>query len=52
MANSTSYEAPRYAIFLQPLVTSPSSIQIFSSAPCFKLSLVYISPFLPIQNHR
>jgi hypothetical protein len=44
--------------FLQPLVTSSFSVQIFSSTPCSRTPSVYVlilrqrPSFIPIQNHR
>jgi hypothetical protein len=42
----TSYEAPHYAAFSNHLSLNPSSVQTFSSAPCFQTPSVYVPPLM------
>jgi hypothetical protein len=44
LAGSTIYEAPQYAVFSNLLSPQLSLVQIFSPAPCYQTTSVYISP--------
>jgi hypothetical protein len=44
IVQSTSYEAPHYAVFSNLLSLHLSLVQIFSSAPCFRTPSVYVPP--------
>jgi hypothetical protein len=43
---SISYEAPHYAIFSNLLSLRSSSVQIFSSTPCFQTPTIYVLPLM------
>jgi hypothetical protein len=49
LAKGTSCEAPHYAIFFNFLSFRPSSVQIFSSAPCSQIPSVYV-PSLMLET--
>jgi hypothetical protein len=42
LAKTTNYEAPCYAVFSHPAITHPSSLHIFSLAPCSQTFSVYV----------
>jgi hypothetical protein len=42
LAKNASYDVPHYAVFFSLLSIHPSSIQIFSSAPCSHTTSVYV----------
>jgi hypothetical protein len=59
MTKSISYEALHYVLFSNHLSLHPSSVKIFSSAPCSQTPPVYVPPLMletkfhtPIQKHR
>jgi hypothetical protein len=46
LAKSTSYVAPHYAVFSNLLLLHPSSVQIFSTAPCSQTPSAYVPPLM------
>jgi hypothetical protein len=42
LIKNINYDAPHYAIFSNLLLCHPSSVQIFSSAPCSQVPSVYV----------
>jgi hypothetical protein len=46
LGGNTSYEPPRYAIFSNLPSLQPSSVQIFSSAPCSQTPSVCVPPLM------
>jgi hypothetical protein len=47
LAKRTSYEAPHYGAFSNLPSLHPSSVQIFSSAPCSQTPSVSVPPLMP-----
>jgi hypothetical protein len=46
LGENTRYEAPPYVVFSNLLSLHPSSVQIFSSAPCSQAPSVYVYPLM------
>jgi hypothetical protein len=46
LEKSTSYEALHYVVFPNLLSIHLSSVQIFSSTPCFQTPSVYVPPLM------
>jgi hypothetical protein len=46
LEKSKTYEAPHYAVFYKLLSHHFSSVQMFSSTPCFQTPSVYVLPLM------